>query len=199
MVLSDGDLPALTACAAAAEAAIGIAAANDRPVVVPFPSTVSSNPARMGAVARQAEALLLNVLPAPATIRQSADGESESHDLISSAYAAARMGIGIIWWPECPGNLERMGEVAERALLAGRIVAIDSETHGLTDVRIETPYLDLNDEQLAELALDLAVPLETAWWWNAAEEEAVHSRARWIQALARVGWVVRSQAQPLQR
>lgn len=198
LVLNDGDIPGLVACAAAAEAAMGVTEVRERPLVLPFPSSIARATARTAAVQRQAELLTLGLLPAISPAVESADAEAEIRDLVAAAYGAARAGIDTVIWPVSAAtgeafDLDRLGAAADQALLVGRLVALDAARHGVPGIRIETPYLDLTDTQLADLAADLAAPLESVWWWQGWGGEdvpAAQARARWAPALERVGWPV---------
>ncbi|GJQ29303.1 MAG: hypothetical protein HBSAPP03_11870 [Phycisphaerae bacterium] len=191
LILSDGDLPSLVACAAAAEMSLAETDPARRPVVLPFPSALSADQCR--AVERQAKVLNLSALPPMAPVSTSADGEAEVRDLLSASYGAARAGIDTVTWPLSATrgdsiDVDRAGRIATRAMLVGRLVGLDDTRHGEPAARIETPYLDLSDTQLADLAADLAVPLETVWWWGSQTGDAARARTRWGAALAAVGW-----------
>ncbi|CAG0983387.1 hypothetical protein PHYC_01889 [Phycisphaerales bacterium] len=192
LVLSDGDLPSLVACAAAAEAAIGATDAKDRPIVLPFPSSLARHPGRLASVQRQAELLSLGLLPVLSPAIESSDGEAEIRDLIAAAYGAARSGIDTVVWPASAAagesfDIDRLAIIADESLLVGRLVALDASRHGVPGIHVETPYLDLTDVQLADLAADLAAPLESLWWWQSDDAQASQARARWAPALERAG------------
>jgi len=192
VILSDGDLPSLVACAAGVEAVAGDASAV-RPCVLPFPSAAGADASRAAAVRTQADLLALTLLPAISPIVESADGEGEVRDLIAATYAAARTGIDRVVWAVTGAlgdhlDLDRIAAGADRSVLIGRLVALDATRHGVPSIRIETPYLDLTDRQVADLAADLAVPLETVWWWDSDTLPAQRARLRWGEALEAVGW-----------
>ncbi len=91
--------------------------------------------------------------------------------LTHAAMTGASMGTGRIIWPVHLSQLERAGESAEeltrianacdRAMLAGALASVDASGDG---VRIELPYADLSDEQIADLARDTMAPVDAAWW-----------------------------------
>lgn len=189
MVLSDGDVPALIACAAAAERSLSDADAQ-RPLVLPFPSAAS---ARVDAIRAQAEFFSFALLPSPPVSMESADGEGECRDLVSAIYGGARAGVEEIIWPASASrgdevDIIRLAEITDRALLVGRLVALDSARHESPFTRIDTPYADLSDRQLSELALDLAIPLDRVWWWGGTGGDAAKARARWAGPFAKAGW-----------
>lgn len=60
--------------------------------------------------------------------------------------------------------LRGISDAADRALLLSRLLAMDSESvfngrYGAGRFVIQTPYVELTDEQMVELALDMDVPL----------------------------------------
>ena len=88
-------------------------------------------------------------------------------------------------------DLDRIAQAADRALLAGRLAGLDATLHASPGVQVETPLLDLTDGQLADLAMDMDVPLETCWWWGGDtghDAQAHQARARWRSSLAAVGY-----------
>lgn len=130
-------------------------------------------------------------------------GMQESAGLLMCAYAAAAAGYSRVVWPCTAGagegvDIDRAAAIMDRAVLCGRLVAIDAASHGRPGIHIETPYADLSDRQIADLALDLAVPLEGCWWWpdreTATDSGAELARARWMPRLMDMGYVSR---QPL--
>lgn len=193
VILSDGDLPALVACASAVEVGAGSADGTARPSVLAFPCAAGADAVRAAAIHAQADLLALTLLPALSSPVESADGEGEVRDLLSATYGAARSGIDRVVWPVTGAlgdhlDLDRIAAGADRAVLIGRLVALDATRHGVPSIRIETPYLDLTDRQVADLAADLAVPLETVWWWDGDTLPAQRARLRWGEALEAVGW-----------
>lgn len=189
LVLSDGDLPSLVAAASVAEQAVGVSDPAKRPILLPFAAT----PAQAAAVAAQGRALSLSVLPAIPATDFSADGEAQCRDLIAALYGAARAGIDSVLWPISAAigesvDVDLASVFADRALLVGRLVALDASRHARPSVRIETPYVDLTDTQLADLAADLAVPLSSVWWWGGDDGDAARARSRWSIALSEAGW-----------
>ena len=68
----------------------------------------------------------------------------------------------------------------------------------MPSIRIKTPLADLSARQLAEVALDLNVPIELCWWWKAAElaggmtsaatSVAMEQRHQWTALFTQLGW-----------
>ena len=58
--------------------------------------------------------------------------------------------------------LDRIAQIADRAVLVARLVAIDADAHGVPSIRIETPYADFTDRQIADLIADMELRAHTA-------------------------------------
>lgn len=191
LIISDGGLPALVACAIAAEEA-ALAEGGDAPIVLPVPPP-GGREVQDEALRRQCERLRLSLLPPVLPALASSDAEGETRDLLAATYGAARAGAAVVLWPVTAWkgdaiDMDRLAQIADRALLVGRLVALDASVHGVPSIRVETPLLDLADDQVADLAADLGVPLEAVWWWGGADAEARRERDRWSRALEHVGW-----------
>ncbi|MDX2132529.1 MAG: hypothetical protein SFY69_10815 [Planctomycetota bacterium] len=191
LILSDGGLPSLVAAALAADEAL-LAGAGDHPLVVPTPAFPCGE-IYADAIRRQCERLRLDLLPPVQPTLASADGEGETRDLLAATYGAARAGASVVVWPVTAWrgegiDIDRLAQAADRALLVGRLVALDASTHAMPSIRVETPLLDFSDTQIVDLAADLGAPIEAVWWWSAEHAEAAAERARWKRALERVGW-----------
>jgi len=179
LVLTDGSLAGLTCAALAARRAEG----EHRPAVL-IPSTLD---ARAADDAREgSERLGLGTVELNAGRTTGSAGETRL--LLVATQTAAQNGCrALIWGAQRGGTnpTERVAEIAlaaDRALLVERLVSLDlPEESPLT---IETPVLDLADDQLAELAIDLAVPFESLGWWGGDGPEA----ARWTEAFRTAGW-----------
>ncbi|MEZ6317647.1 MAG: hypothetical protein R3B49_02670 [Phycisphaerales bacterium] len=211
LVISDGSLPALVATAIVSEDAASGAKtpATDLPGIVwcvaPIgPDADALRPACERAAGRQADVYGLGFLStgeARATEEWLADGppgQPETMTLIRAAYLAAQHQCRRVIWPvladRLPGSdtpdLASVARAIDRALLAGRLASLDLDrgewtASGVPEVRIETPFADLTDAQLADLSRDLEVPAETCWWWGGdGLPGAGEERARW-QGLTR--------------
>ncbi len=121
--------------------------------------------------------------------------------LLSAAIEAVSFGLSRVIWPIHAGaakdvNTDALADVCDRALLAGQLVGLDVARAGAADgaalvrsVRIETPYADLTDAELMDLALDMDVPLNACWWClNEDARPCAHCSGcmRWREALAAV-------------
>jgi hypothetical protein len=122
--------------------------------------------------------------------------------LLSAAIEAASFGFSRVIWPVHAGaakdiNTDNLADICDRALLAGQLIGLDLARAGnsaantplVRGVRIETPYADLTDAELMDLALDMDVPLHACWWClNEDERPCAHCSGcmRWREALVAV-------------
>jgi hypothetical protein len=193
LVIADGSLAGLVALAIASEETVrrenvGVA----EPPVVWLPSMGSEAAQADRAVRRQAEAygavyVGMGAGSGVASIDGGAPGPTRTATLIQAGTLALANVCRRVVWPvqdggETPDDLasvESIGRELDRALLAGRLVSLEAPEAGLPEVRFETPFVDLSDRQLAELADDLAVPVETCRWWGARRGPRGRRGARW--------------------
>ncbi len=198
LVLCDGDLPAYHAAWAARERAISDGpsptGASSMPVLAPFGVFAVTEPIEH-AVTLQARALGLTCV-APITSHGHAEdlqGHAESLALINACYAAVRLNCDRVVYPThaCMGDsldLDRIAAIADRSVLAARLCSLDALAHHTPGIRIETPYADLTDLQLADLFLDADLTPQALWWWGGTTESTRASQARWMQALEPMGF-----------
>jgi hypothetical protein len=76
----------------------------------------------------------------------------------------------------------------ERALHISRLVAVEHPGFELA-----APYADLSDRQLADLILDMDLPVWTCWWYapegnEPAAAAAEAQRTHWTAMLSAAGW-----------
>ncbi len=197
LVLCDASLPGLVACAMASEER---ALANGRADVgvLGFPFTPEAE-ASVRAIAEQyGLGQPLPRLAGGATLPVEG-GEREVYELLAATYAGVRAGFDRILWPATAGvsdgvDIDRIAQIADRALLVGRLVAVDAAAHACPSIHIETPLADFTDRQLADLALDMEVPVEACWWWR--NDAGIPERRRWSNALHSMGWRGRGSPAP---
>ena len=217
LVLADGGLAGLVAIAAAREAVSAYHAPvpagqeTPRPMVMFVPREASQTDLRSTAVRAQAQKYDVEVVAAPLGVGglniQSGDsGLADSISLSLAAGLATAAGYPEVVWPAHfgePGEPDEVGldaaaRAVDRAALATRLAALDSEEHRVPSIRIKTPLADLSARQLAEVALDLNVPIELCWWWKAAElaggmtsaatSVAMEQRHQWTALFTQLGW-----------
>lgn len=151
------------------------------------------------AVSRQAEVFGLELVDSsarapedePAGGFETMPARSLTVVLLRAAYLASSRGVGRVIWPvqipleddAGPDRLDHIGRAIDRALLVGRLATIDAE---LPEVRIETPLVDLSDEQIGDLIVDVEAPVEFCWFAPAADDpRCAPERRRWGHLLAR--------------
>jgi len=215
LILADGGLPSLLALAAARESVAAGGAkgeasrkASRGPGVLYMPGGDETNHLRRTAVERQAALLEIERVDAAAhgELRgpgAHGTGQADTMRLIAAAYVAARHGYEIVVWPVQFGgtggldtpDIDRIARTTDRALLVTRLVSLDAEEHGKPGIRVESPYVDFSDRQIADLALDMSLPVETCWWWSEGVPQggsrtplADSELERWTAALREVGW-----------
>lgn len=205
-ILSDGGLESLAACAAARESILASGQANSpKPVVWPTTNPGVTALARHRAIERQAAIFDLELAPAgavAATKERSSpaglvgSGELQTRDLIAASFGSLRLGSASLVWPARAASgddvaLDNAARIADRALLVSRLVAMDAMDHGAPGFVIETPYVDLTDRQIADLVLDMDLPIQLCWWWSetalAARESADPGDETAIEADRRLG------------
>jgi hypothetical protein len=214
-VIANGGFLSLLALAMAREA-VAAGGGGERPIAYLPSLTGATAGLKRAAAARQAELLDAELIEAPVPSQAaSAVGEAQTRLLLSAAYAATARQASVVIWPVRAGvgdevDVPQAGRAADRALLVTRLVALDAEEHRQPAIRIEAPFLDLSDRQVADLALDLDIPLRECWWWQDAYVERMnrlgpeHTRAdaklrpaeaeawdefrRWMSAVRAAGW-----------
>ena len=107
---------------------------------------------------------------------QATIGPIQSQILLEAARIAMQAGIRRVVWPirvirpESPAQVEhfvdQIAHAVDRAVLASRLVSLDANRSTAVDVVIETPFVDLSNDQMMDLAGDLALPIETCWWYD---------------------------------
>jgi len=134
------------------------------------------------AIVRQSIAYGLNIFPEQSVyppdderaLRECSIGSIQSRILLEAAQIALRAGIRRVVWPvrvmrpEMDLNIDHLlDEIAitvDRALLSARLGSLDASESTGVDVVIETPFVDLSNEQMVDLVGDLALPIDTCWW-----------------------------------
>jgi len=221
LVIANGGFLSLLALAMAREA-VTAAGGGERPIAyLPSLTGPAASPKRAAAV-RQADLFDAELVDAPVPSQAaSAVGEAQTRLLLAAAYAAVARHAAVVVWPVRAGmgddvDVPHAARAADRALLITRLVALDADEHHLPSIRIEAPFIDLSDRQVADLALDLDLPVRECWWWHDAYVErlnrlgAGHVRAdasmrpaeaeawdefrRWMSALRAAGWAADTEA-----
>src|SRR6185295_51081 len=110
-----------------------------------------------------------------ATGQPAQDSQLETMSLFGVVSQAARKGCSNIVWPvqgfhplEDPAvhdraddlrglDLDLIARSTDKAILVGRLVSLDVHEHGQAWVKVETPFVDLKDRQIADLAAEMEV------------------------------------------
>lgn len=194
LILTDSDVESLLAAAMASEQqAIGSIepsmlcpawwATNADELDVVLPILESS-------VTRQGDIFGLRFLPEQPFYPPESVGVTAVHHhaqqtrmLQDAAYLAMQSGIKRVIWPiripeSQPERVKEIGNAIDRAMLISRLVTIDADQSTAPEVVIETPFIDLSDEQILELSLDMSLPIETCWWSQARDLDLAHARVQ---------------------
>lgn len=110
--------------------------------------------------------------------------------LLASAIAAARLECGdVLWAAHCARmgsasdvDIERVAEAIDRATLVGRLASLEARF----EVEVKTPFVDLSDHQIADLAVDMGVE-PSSCWWASGDGAAIAERRRWHRVLQERG------------
>lgn len=200
LVVSAGDLAGLVACAVAFEEHAA-QRAGPAPVVRPFVTSGPEADARRQAARAQAEHYGLAFEDAPAC-----DGWSVgalAAGLLSAGESARRHARPRVVWGVHAGvdtdpegvALDACGRTLDLCLLVSRLLNLDPAARA---VDVEAPLADLSDRQLADLGVDLGVPVaRCCWWWGGGGSAPLDERgdavrraeeSRWLGVLKGVGW-----------
>jgi hypothetical protein len=135
------------------------------------------------------------------SVLAASDGLAASAMLLAAGEEASRRGVGRVVWPVQfaatteDHRLTLVGGAFDRALLAARLLSIDTRQSTGQSVIIHTPFAELSDAQLMDLAADMDVPVGAAWW---CERQTTASQTpcgkcgpclRWLAAMKQAGIV----------
>ncbi len=153
-------------------------------------------PAIDRAVEMQADLLSLTVIrdhagypeESPSRGQQSSLGVHQTRMLLDAATLAIQLGIKRVIWPiqadetDDPAlHLDQIATAIDRALLTARLATLDAPDQGGVEVTIETPLIDLSNQQISDLAADLNVPISSCWWINTGLPDAPMHHQRWTK------------------
>lgn len=215
LVLCDGDIPGMVALALTLDGMGGLGTAS----VLSGPITNASPDLIANKIHAMAEAHALRCVDFPAVAPTAVStGHRRTRYLIEAVQSALTNGCTTLVCPwQAEGldpeaerepatlpSVESLARELDRALLVSRLVTLDAGEHGVGVFEIQAPLMDLSDSQVAEMALDLDVPIWRAWWWdltngkrpkdNALAERAAACRRRWEAALVGLGWSAAAEA-----
>ncbi|MBM4108824.1 MAG: hypothetical protein FJ255_08450 [Phycisphaerae bacterium] len=222
LVIANGGFLSLLALAMAREAVTAAGGSGMKPIAyLPSLGGATATVKRDAAI-RQADLFDAELVEAPVPSQAaSAVGEAQTRLLVAAAYAATARQAALVVWPVRAGagdevDVTQAARALDRALLLTRLVALDADEHHQPAIRIEAPFADLSDRQVADLALDLDLPVRECWWWRDGYIDrlnrmgAEHARAdaalrpaeaegwdefkRWMTALRAAGWAAATEA-----
>ncbi|MEM7628126.1 MAG: hypothetical protein AAF356_01755 [Planctomycetota bacterium] len=214
LVLSDGGVGGLLAQTLAAEAPPG-GDASVTSVVLPAMYLSRGDDAdralMIEAAREQGQSLDLPVLEALAVPptndeRHEAGSSIARHralELVDAVYRAASLGLRRVVWPVIAQrseggsgpDVDDLARILDQAMLAGRLATADLDSgslegeHALPDVSVLTPFAELDDDQLADLATDLGIDPSACWWWGGVARSSIaggRERGRWAGLLGLV-------------
>ncbi|MBO6513642.1 MAG: hypothetical protein JJ974_06745 [Phycisphaerales bacterium] len=196
LIITDAGLPSLILSAMLSEQQ----SSKDQQRSILYPAWWTSQsdmdllvPAIDRAVDMQADLLTLGVdrdhagYPEDSTDASNATlGVHQSRMLLDAAALAIKLGFKRVLWPihiqESTEDAQRLSQIStaiDRSILAARLATLDAQSQGGVEVTIETPLVDLTDQQLADIAADLNVPITSCWWTDHALPQAETESARW--------------------
>jgi hypothetical protein len=225
IILSDGGLSSLVACCAVGEelALAGVAPAETHQHAIILPAITQPAAALLQHKASAAQADLFglglcgqDVRPLAHALPQADADEREAVELLGALLLAARLGCERVLWPVSAGagesvDIDRLAQITERSLAAARLASASSGARAAVRLVVDTPYAELSDRQLADLALDMGVPLASVWWSGGggggsgmgdahgafagpmSGDPAIDAeRRRWAHAFEAAGWATAS-------
>ena len=193
LVVVDGGMGSIVACAAARARTLSVGSDGRGPTPIWLDrARLLSDASRFDRLFESLGVEPLKQHPDPEVERRG--DRPDSLTLLTATLRAADHGIAHVVWPIHAGVEGRPSEMdlelaalhVDTALLVTRLVALDAQRHRCASIRVETPYADFSDRQLAELALDLGAPFRMAPWWNDASAEEYR---RWRGVFEAIGSV----------
>lgn len=113
-------------------------------------------------------------------------GVHQTRMLLDAATLAIKLGFKRVLWPiqipesqDSPQRLAQISSAIDRSLLTARLATLDAQSQGGVEVTIETPLVDLSDQQLADIAADLNVPISSCWWTDSTLPNSQEQMNRW--------------------
>lgn len=195
LVISDGGVGGLVATAIATEETVRRENLKQTPAPLVWSAWHDDTPAasRDAAVSKHAEAFgaVRIDTASPPHHESETVGAWRNRVLLRAGSLALANGCRRVVWPvqfagptpDEPASVDAIADALNRAVLVSRLVSLDAGEAELPEVAFETPFVDLADNQLADLACELSVSVEDCWWWGASSQLAVEERARWAGVL----------------
>jgi hypothetical protein len=184
LVISDGDVGGLLAAAAATDPAEG-------QVYLWTPESDEFGVFQRRAAEAAAELLGATAVP-PGLVGGLGGDPGVSQMLLRAGGLARSLSCTRVIWPVVwdEGDvLDTAVANADRAFLVSQLLSLDGPA-----VEIECPYADYSGQHLADLVLDMDLPIWTCWWFDpdalpaALRGIAAAERERWTGLLHGAGW-----------
>lgn len=129
------------------------------------PGADEARPARLRALQRRAELLGLGAVhELPATGWSSGPLNTAGTILAAAALAIDLHATRLVWPAHFGDDLDSLACASDRLRLLDALIGVEAPA-----LSIESPFIDLTDAQLADLALDLDAPLAGAHWCDRNE------------------------------
>ncbi|MEN1705028.1 MAG: hypothetical protein AAGJ54_05865 [Planctomycetota bacterium] len=197
LIICDGGVESVLAAAHAAEAYSASGPEETAtPVLWSAPPREVGDSAGLETTERIARTLALRTVqaPVPRAIKAGDEvaPEADTLMLVRACSLAAEMRLRRVVWPIRHNHFDDSARAFDRATLVGRLASLDAEAAGLPEITVETPYVDLADDQIADLIQDISAPVEACWWLHGAAattEAGLDEHRRWRSLVEGVGVV----------
>lgn len=194
-IIIDGSLASAVALAAAREARVQTGGA---PAAVWIDAGLDENaPLRDRAARSMASAMGCTVMgPQEPVADARTSGVDRAVLLLIAGTASCHAGRPEVLWPvtiESAADTSPSDQAAaaareiDRAVLVTRLLSLDATDHGHVSVGVTCPFAEMPDRGVAELAVDLAAPVELCWWVGQTSASARREQARWEGLLRSCG------------
>lgn len=188
LVLMDGSLPSLVAAAMAREGRLDRESGSDGLL-----AWLVGSERMLACAVTQAEGLGFRVVARSDPSDEMSVERTSGIVLLASAIAGARLGCGsVVWAAHCASagseievDIDRVAEAIDRATLVGRLASLEARA----EIEVQSPFIDLSDSQIADLAVDMGVE-PSACWWATGDGVAMAERRRWHGVLRERGMAV---------
>lgn len=187
LILDDADVASLVSVALASErwggrgeapvvAAAWWRAAGDE--TLPLVHRAVERQASLFGLRRAGEELAIGTGPDPF------DPSQRSELLLAACRLAVQIGCDAVLYPvraaedtpDASLSVDAIAREVDRAALVSRLFSLE----GTGPIEVVTPVVDLNDEQVGDLARDLGVPVDATWWGAAGGDPlAREASVRW--------------------
>lgn len=193
VVMCDGSVGSLVAAAA-----VGLRAATGPKDQRAYAFLYGTSEYHLRAAAQQATEFGLLPLPEQVPVAlPSGEGMSVA-SILDAGLRVAALGGGELLWPagnqgEAEPDVGRAARMLAACLLVEQLVEVAT---GIGSVKVEAPYADLTRRQLADLAIDMDLPVAMCWWMEASREARGDQRAvaeaerdSWLGLIRAAGWM----------